>query len=88
MLWRSIFYGMAYGRVTVKLMPIFDRSTWQEWEVEVAKSMEIPVLEVHLSEDESNAPRQPYICSKSQLEADFLERVLPTVLRCRRSRNG
>jgi hypothetical protein len=81
MLWRSIGYGFAYNRVAMRHTPILDLQTWQSWEIEVAKSMDIPVLEVHLSApDECNASREGYVCRKNRVEMDFVETVLPDVL--------
>jgi hypothetical protein len=81
MAWRSLGYALTYNRPYVMHAPLLTSKTWQAWEVEVAASMDIRVLEVHISDLEGETePPRGYVCRKAELETDFTTRVLPEVL--------
>jgi hypothetical protein len=86
MAWRSAGYALAYGRPCVMHVPVVTSKTWQAWEVEVAKSMDIRVLDVHVFDVEAHRePPHAYVCRRTELEADFDSRVLPDVLTASRA---
>jgi hypothetical protein len=72
MAWRSAGYALAYGRPYAMHVPVVTSKTWQAWEVEVAKSMDIRVLDVHVIDLEAQRePPHTYVCRRTELEADF-----------------
>ncbi len=80
--WRYVYHGLLYNRPISPAALLPTLSSWQSWELLVARQLDLVVVRVRLAEEEGEPPSaaggdDPIACRRARLAEDLDAKVVP-----------